>query len=90
MHSHIVNRAPTNPRRSGARKYQTHQELQRGGLARAVRPQKPEGFAFLDLKSQIVERAAHPLTPEPNGVVLGESLDLDCGRTHGLVILIFF
>src|SRR4029079_10148693 len=66
---------------SCGREDQLHEQLQRGGLARAVRAEKAEDFAGLDLEGQPVERAVAPGPPELYLVVLGEIFDVDC-RCH--------
>src|SRR5262249_41245818 len=49
-----------------------HQQLQRGGFAGAVRTEKSEHFAALDLERQAVQGAIRPRTPEANRVVFRE------------------
>ena len=54
------------------RKHELHQQLQRGGLAGAVRAEEAEDLARLDVERQAVERPIGTLAPEADRVVLGE------------------
>ena len=57
---------------AGGRKHQTHQQLEGGGLAGAVRPEESEHFAGVDLQGQAIERPVGTLAPEAERVVFGE------------------
>ena len=55
-------------------KHQLHQQLQRGGLAGAVRAKEAEHLALFDRQGQRVQRNVGARTPEPDRIVLGELL----------------
>ena len=70
---------------AGGREDQLHQQLERGGLARAVRAEKAEDLAGLDRERQAVERAVRALAPEADRVVLRElsvSMAAACSSEH--------
>ena len=60
------------------REDQLHQQLERRGLAGAVRTEKAEDLALPDLEGQRVERPVGPRAPESDGVVLGKGLGPYC------------
>ena len=61
---HIAHRPAENFRAAGRGKRELHQQLQRGGLARAIGAEKSEHFALLDRQRQPVQRAIRPRPPE--------------------------
>jgi hypothetical protein len=68
----VADRPAEHLRAARRRKHQLHQQLQRRRLARAVRPEKPEHLAGLDVEREAAEGAVGPLPPESNRVVFGE------------------
>ena len=64
VHPDVFDRTPADARGAGGGENKPHQKLQRGGLAGAVRAEKPEDFAVFHLKREVIERPAHPLAPE--------------------------
>ena len=77
---HVADRPAEDLGAPGRRENQLHQQLQRGGLAGAVRTEEAEDLARLDLERQAIERAVRPLAPEADRVVLGELLDANRWR----------
>jgi hypothetical protein len=56
----------------GGREDQLNQQLQRRGLASAVRAEESEDFARVDFEGQAIERQVRPFPPEADGVCLGQ------------------
>ncbi len=87
VHLDVVNRAAANPRRAAGRENQSHQELERGRLPRAVWPEKSEDLALAHLKRQRIERPTGALAPEADGVVLGQPFDFNGRSAHDNIFL---
>ena len=81
-HGEVADRTAENLGTSRGRINQLHQQLQRGRLAGAVRAEKAEHFAAVDLERQAIQRAVRAPPPEADRVVLGEFLDSN-RRRHG-------
>ncbi len=90
VHGDVVNRFAANTRRSRRRKNQTHEQLQRGGLAGAIGAEKSKDFAVFDAQGKVVERAAHSLAPEARRVVLRQAVNFDCRAGHSSHYYYFF
>ena len=75
----IARRTPEDAGFSRRGKHQLQQQLQRGGLAGAVRPEKAEHLAGAHLQREPIEHAPRPLAPETDGVVLGQLDGFDRG-----------
>ena len=60
----VADRPPENLGAPGRRKDQLHEQLQRGGLAGAVRAEEAEDLARLDVERQAIERAVRARAPE--------------------------
>src|SRR4029453_12324072 len=63
-----------------------HEKLEGGGRAGAIRPEKAEDFAALDLERQTIQRAVVVPPPEADRVVLGEFLYSNRRRQGGRTV----
>ena len=70
-----------NPRASRRWEHQSHQQLQCGGFARAVRTEEAENLSFFDRQAQRTERKFRPLAPESDEIALFQIENFDC--SHG-------
>ena len=70
---------------AGCRVDQLHQQLEGGGLAGAVRAEKPEGFSLGDFQIQAVECPIRPGSPEPDRKILGQVLGADCQHAMRII-----
>ena len=66
------------------REDELHQQLERGRLAGAVRPEEPEHVAGGDVERQPLQRAVGPRAPEPDHEVLGQLTGADRRLRHAL------
>jgi hypothetical protein len=82
LHGRITDRPAQDPGRTGRGIQQLHQQLERGALAGAVRPEKPEDFTLVDRQREAVEGTIRPRPPESGEKVLGKLVGLNRG-CHG-------
>ena len=73
----IAGRLPQDLGTARRRLQQMQQQLQRGGLAGAVRAEQAEDPAARHVKGEIVERAPWPRAPEPGGEIFRETFSPD-------------
>ncbi len=81
LHPRIVDFHAQNSGRAGGGEYEPHQQLERGGLARAVGPQKAEDLAFLDGEIERAQGVLGPLAPEADAVGFFQTENFD--GSHG-------
>ncbi len=70
----VADRPPEDLGAAGRRIDQLHQQLERGGLAGAVRPEEAEDLALPDVERQRIERDVRARAPEADVIVLGKAL----------------
>jgi hypothetical protein len=73
------------PRPSGRRRHQSHQDLDRRRLAGAVAAEEAEDLTTLDGQRHAIERPDTAEVQEPGRIVLGEALELDGAHPRGTV-----
>src|SRR5208283_4217873 len=81
FHPRIVHIQPQNPRGSSGREYQPHQELEGGGLARAIRTEEAEHLSLFDRQAERTQREFRPLAPESDEIAFFQVENLNC--SHG-------
>src|ERR1043165_3867346 len=72
VHLHVVDVSPEDARAPRGWIDETHQELQRSRFPGAVRAEKAEYLAALNLQRQAIERAHLTLAPEAHFVIFGQ------------------
>src|SRR5260370_13146881 len=77
MHRNVADVTIENASSAVGGKDQTHQELERGRLARAVRAEKPKNLMRLDSQRKSIKRAHFSLAPESDFVILRQIVDFD-------------
>src|SRR5689334_575190 len=82
MHRDVLDVMTENSRAAGGRKNQTHEKLERGRLARAVRAEKTEDLTVIDRERQSIERAHFAFAEETDFVVFRQVVNFD--NWHGL------
>ena len=87
VHLDVIDRASANPCGTARRKNQPHQELERGRLSRAVRPEESEHLALAHLERQPIQRSPRALAPEADRVVLGQPFDFNGRGAHNNIFL---
>ncbi len=70
-----------NAGRAGGGEYESHEQLERSGLAGAIRSQKAENLPFLNFEMEGAQSVLRPLAPEADAVGFLETKNFD--GSHG-------